>query len=165
MLIALWDTDVNTLRTPLTCYVDYCAAYWTAAAAAVLFSFTLRSLRPLGVGEELTISYGAEKPNCEALRDYGFVLTGNRHDRIRFGTTTTAAETPTADNTSSQAAAGLDGLNEACLLEVCEYLVFCVAVCLNSTTGPLAACVQENKQQLDLCGIYAPTAWTTARVQ
>jgi len=99
-----------------------CAAYWTAVAAAVVFSFTLRSLRPLGVGEELTISYGAEKPNCEALRDYGFVLTGNGHDRTRFGSTTAAA-TSTADPASTQAAASLHGLNEACLLEVREGLV------------------------------------------
>jgi hypothetical protein len=36
----------------------------------------LQSLRPLTAGEELTISYGAVKPNAECLRDYGFVVPG-----------------------------------------------------------------------------------------
>lgn len=91
-------------------------------------SFSLRSLRPLRQGEELTISYGATKPNCESLRDYGFVLAGNSHDRIQF-----AADDDTKNNNNTAASSGssgsngagkdggsssLYGLNEACLMEV-----------------------------------------------
>lgn len=85
---------------------------------AVTFSFSLRSLRPLSKGDELTISYGAEKPNKESLRDYGFVLPGNSHDRIQFASKEDKA------GSSDSAAAGKDnfnsvyGLNEACLMEV-----------------------------------------------
>lgn len=90
-----------------------------AAACAVLCcaapcSFSLRSLRDVTRGEELTISYGAEKPNNESLRDYGFTLAGNSHDRIQWGTAK-GAEAQAAEQDKLRE---LFGLNEACLMEV-----------------------------------------------
>jgi hypothetical protein len=46
------------------------------------YRFELRSLRPLAAGEEVTISYGESKPNCDLLRDYGFIMPGNVWDRV-----------------------------------------------------------------------------------
>jgi hypothetical protein len=57
------------------CWIDVKLAAAAAAAAAVC-SFQLQSLQPLSAGEELTISYGATKPNAECFRDYGFIVSG-----------------------------------------------------------------------------------------
>lgn len=74
-------------------------------------------------GEELTISYGACKPNNETLRDYGFVIPGNAHDRISFEASEQGVSLPSASKPRAATAAadvGLKrGLNAACLLEVC----------------------------------------------
>ncbi|WIA21504.1 hypothetical protein OEZ85_000708 [Tetradesmus obliquus] len=61
-------------------------------------SFQLQSLRPLAAGEELTISYGATKPNAECLRDYGFVVPGNPCDRVHF---TRSGEASSSSSSSS----------------------------------------------------------------
>lgn len=95
----------------------------TTTTHPLTHSFSLRSLRPLAKGEELLISYGADKPNCEAVRDYGFVLAGNSHDRIQFGATAAAAAftskaAAACDGAAGGAEAPLPGLNEACLMEV-----------------------------------------------
>lgn len=86
-------------------------------AAGVPCSFSLRSLQPLSKGEELTISYGAEKPNSEVLRDYGFVLFGNSHDRIQWGSSSRKVD-ETEAKAEREKLKGMYGLNEACLMEV-----------------------------------------------
>jgi hypothetical protein len=48
-------------------------------------SFQLQSLRSMSAGEELTISYGATKPNAECLRDYGFIVPGECEVWCRLG--------------------------------------------------------------------------------
>jgi hypothetical protein len=81
----------------------------------------LRSLQPLSKGEELTISYGAEKPNSEVLRDYGFVLAGNSHDRIQWGSSSSRKVIETEVKAERDKFRGMYGLNEACLMEVGGY--------------------------------------------
>jgi hypothetical protein len=87
-------------------------------------SFQLRSLQPLGAGEEVTISYGREKPNCDLLRDYGFTLPGNPHDRLKFGCDGSSSSSSSSGVSSSRqerqqaSDGGVHGLNAASVLEV-----------------------------------------------
>lgn len=96
---------------------NHCVLLWCSCSC----SFSLRSLRDLEKGEELTITYGAEKPNYESLRDYGFVLAGNSHDRISWAHAADAKEKAgNGAGTKAEISKGssMYGLNEACLMEV-----------------------------------------------
>jgi hypothetical protein len=82
-------------------------------------------MQDLSAGEEVTISYGDAKPNSDLLRDYGFTLPGNEHDRIKFGSSSSSASSGSSGSSngsssgsSSSDADQLPGLNPACLLEV-----------------------------------------------
>jgi hypothetical protein len=85
--------------------------------------FELRSLQPLAAGEEVTISYGECKPNCDLLRDYGFIMPGNVWDRVL---PLAAADGGAAVSAAAAAAAAADAepsppavtLNPVTLLEV-----------------------------------------------
>lgn len=83
-------------------------------------SFQLQALRPLTAGEEITISYGAIKPNAELLRDYGFFIPGNPCDRIKFSASSSSSSSSSSASSMSSADAleGLPGLNPVSLLEV-----------------------------------------------
>lgn len=103
---------ITTLATPCGC-AEECLLIPCCDC-----SFSLRSLRPLSKGDELTISYGAEKPNKESLRDYGFVLPGNSHDRIQFGSKEDKTGSGDGRAAGKNTVNSLYGLNEACLMEV-----------------------------------------------
>ena len=47
-------------------------------------SFELKSCRAIKQGEAVCISYGQDKTNAELMRDYGFFVPGNPHDRLDF---------------------------------------------------------------------------------
>lgn len=47
-------------------------------------SFDLKSCRAIKQGEAVCISYGQDKTNAELMRDYGFFVPGNPHDRLDF---------------------------------------------------------------------------------
>lgn len=83
-------------------------------------------------GQEVLISYGASKPNAELLRDYGFTVEGNPHDRVSF-TPLDEEASGSGDGAAAAAAAAREqwlwgggekqlvlprGLNPATLLEV-----------------------------------------------
>ena len=46
--------------------------------------FELKSSRAIKEGEAVCISYGQDKTNAELMRDYGFFVPGNPHDRLDF---------------------------------------------------------------------------------
>lgn len=45
-------------------------------------SFEMKTCRSVKDGEAICISYGADKTNAELMRDYGFFVPGNPHDRL-----------------------------------------------------------------------------------
>lgn len=47
-------------------------------------SFELKSCRAMKQGEAVCITYGQDKTNAELMRDYGFFVPGNPHDRLEF---------------------------------------------------------------------------------
>ena len=46
--------------------------------------FELTSSRAMKQGEAICITYGQDKTNAELMRDYGFFVPGNPHDRLDF---------------------------------------------------------------------------------
>lgn len=99
-------------------------------------SFQLQALHPLTAGEEISISYGAIKPNHELLRDYGFFIPGNPCDRVRFigiaGLSSTGSSDDSSAESSRSSLDGMDGvprLNPVTLMEVrCRWLLLlCLA--------------------------------------
>lgn len=85
-------------------------------------SFELRALESIPAGQEALISYGDAKPNSMLLRDYGFVVPGNPHDRIDFGEAGKEGQQgPPADVAPGVLPPGVSGLNAAGLLQAAGF--------------------------------------------
>ena len=47
-------------------------------------AFEMKTCRSIKDREAICITYGADKTNAELMRDYGFFVPGNPHDRLDF---------------------------------------------------------------------------------
>ncbi|KAI8476015.1 MAG: hypothetical protein J3K34DRAFT_516927 [Monoraphidium minutum] len=85
--------------------------------------FELRALEAIPAGGEALITYGDGKPNAQLLRDYGFIIHGNPHDRIEFEGAAPGDGGGKGGARGAAAAPGVQalGLNAASLLEAAGY--------------------------------------------
>lgn len=56
--------------------------------------FELKSSHAIKEGEAVCISYGQDKTNAELMRDYGFFVPGNPHDRLDFAVSSWQQHSP-----------------------------------------------------------------------
>ena len=56
--------------------------------------FELKSSRAIKEREAVCISYGQDKTNAELMRDYGFFVPGNPHDRLDFAVSSWQQHSP-----------------------------------------------------------------------
>lgn len=75
VLAKRWD-DAKLLTLLLLCVCFFTKFLFCMRCFTCRFSFHLQALQPFTSGTEVTISYGAIKPNAECLRDYGFIVPG-----------------------------------------------------------------------------------------